>query len=334
MSSRRLRVIGVLALGAAATACAAAAPTGVQEPAAAPTTAAAIQTADAPAADTPTAGTPTAGTTGVGSPPTASPPTPDASTAAAKGRAPSTTTAASAAGAGSWVLGATPLPKGPDGTPLVLPTPAALRDRRLPTTDRLPPPPAGAPYQSTASPIDAAMAARMGDTYKPGCPVGLGDLRHLTMSFWGFDGRPHTGELVVNASVAAAVQKVFGRLFTARFPLEDVRIVEPADLTAEPTGDGNETAAFVCRPVRGTTSTPSAHSYGLAVDINPFQNPYHKGASVLPELASAYLDRSARRPGMIESGDVVTRAFAEAGWTWGGSWTSTKDIMHFSANGR
>jgi hypothetical protein len=237
-------------------------------------------------------------------------------------------------GAAGWVLGATLLPKGPDGKPLVLPTPEALRDRRLATVDRLPPPPAGAPYRSEAASIDAALAARIGTTWQPGCPVALSDLRYVTLSFWGFDDRPHTGELVVNASAADDIRKVFGRLFAARFPIEEMRIVEPADLAAEATGDGNGTAAFVCRPVRGSTTTFSAHSYGIAVDVNPFQNPYKKGASVLPELAGAYLDRAWARPGMIRKGDVVTRAFAEIGWTWGGSWITTKDTMHFSANGR
>jgi len=217
---------------------------------------------------------------------------------------------------------------------MVLPTPPALRDRRLPTVDRLPPPASGAPYASSARSIDAALTARIGTTWQPGCPVPLADLRYLTLSFWGFDGRQHTGDLVVNATVAGAVQRVFGRLFAARFPLEEVRVVEPADVDAEPTGDGNTTAAFICRPIRGSTSTFSAHSFGLAVDINPFQNPYSKGPSVLPELASAYLDRKKSRPGMIARGDVVTRAFAEVGWSWGGSWNSPKDLMHFSANGR
>jgi hypothetical protein len=263
----------------------------------------------------------------------ATPPQP----AAAPPAAPNTTAPVGAsrpAASASWVLGATPLPKGADGKPLVLPTPQALRDRRLPTVDRLPPPAAGAPFASTAAPIDAALAARMGTTWQPGCPVALADLRYLTLSFWGFDAKPHTGELVVNAGAADDVRKVFGRLFAARFPIEEMRIVEPGDLSAEATGDGNGTAAFVCRPVRGSTSTPSAHSYGLAIDVNPFQNPYKKGASVLPELASSYLDRSSVRPGMIVKGDVVTRAFAEVGWTWGGTWSSPRDLMHFSANGR
>ena len=72
---------------------------------------------------------------------------------------------------------------------------------------------------------------------------------------------------------------------------------------------------------------------GLAVDLNPFQNPYRRGNLVLPELASAYLDRDRARPGMIRPGDVVTKAFAAIGWTWGGSWQSPTDHMHFSATG-
>ena len=57
---------------------------------------------------------------------------------------------------------------------------------------------------------------------------------------------------------------------------------------------------------------------------------------VLAELASAYLDRSWHRLGMVLPGGVGTRAFADAGWTWGGDFTSVSDscLMHFSANGR
>jgi hypothetical protein len=232
---------------------------------------------------------------------------------------------------GGWRVGARPLPLRPDGFGEVLATPAALRDRRLPTVDRLPPPPGGR-FRSTIRPIGPAVRARMGTTWKPGCPVGLADLRDVTVSFRGFDGRPHTGELVVNRRVAAAVVSVFARLYRARFPIEEMRLVTTADLEAHPTGDGNNTAAFVCRPARGQTRW-SAHAYGLAVDVDPFQNPYRRGDLVLPELASAYLDRADRRPGMIYPGDVVTTAFAAIGWTWGGTFRTPKDLMHFSATG-
>jgi hypothetical protein len=125
---------------------------------------------------------------------------------------------------------------------------------------------------------------------------------------------------------------VFARLYRAHFPIEEMRLVTTADLEAHPTGDGNNTAAFVCRAARKQARW-SAHAYGLAVDVDPFQNPYRRGDLVLPELASSYLDRARARPGMIRQGDVVTAAFAAIGWTWGGTWQSPKDLMHFSATG-
>jgi hypothetical protein len=272
-------------------------------------------------------------------PPTSGPPVGEATSSSGSGAGgtpqpptsqppggPSTTVPAAA-----WRVGAKPLPLRPDGFGKVLPTPAPLRDRRLPTTDRLPPPPGGA-FRSTVAPIGPAVRARMGQTWTSRCPVGLGDLRYVTVSFRGFDGRAHTGELVVNRRAAAEVVSVFARLYRARFPLEEMRLVTTADLHAHPTGDGNNTAAFVCRAARGQTRW-SAHAYGLAVDVDPFQNPYRRGDLVLPELASAYLERADRRPGMILPGGPVTAAFAAVGWTWGGTWRSPKDLMHFSATG-
>jgi D-alanyl-D-alanine carboxypeptidase len=231
----------------------------------------------------------------------------------------------------AWRVGARPLPLRPDGFGQVQPTPAALRDRRLPTIDRLPPPP-GDRFQAAVRPIGPAIRARMGATWSPACPVRLTDLRYLTVSFWGFDRRAHTGELVVHRRVADQLVSVFTRLHQARFPIEQMRLVTTADLGAPPTGDGNNTAAFVCRRARKQTRW-SAHAYGLAVDLNPFHNPYRRGNLVLPELASAYLERDRERPGMIRPGDVVTTAFADIGWTWGGTWRSPTDHMHFSATG-
>jgi hypothetical protein len=170
-------------------------------------------------------------------------------------------------------------------------------------------------------------------TWDPACPVALGDLRYLNVSFWGFDDRPHTGELLVHAEVADDVVAVFRRLHEVRFAVEEMRITRADELDAHPTGDGNNTGAFVCRPSRGTSEW-SEHAYGRAVDVNPFHNPYLKGEVVLPELASSYRDRADRRPGMIVAGDAATQAFASIGWGWGGDWRSSKDPMHFSADGR
>ncbi len=158
------------------------------------------------------------------------------------------------------------------------------------------------------------------------------DLAYLTMSFWGFDGAHHSGEMIVNRSVAHDIVSVFRTLHRNRFPLEEMRVTTRSELDAPPTGDGNNTSAFVCRAAR-LSDEWSEHAYGLAVDVNPFHNPYVRDALVVPELAIAYRDRAWARPGMIRPGDVVTRAFAEIGWHWGGAWSSVQDWMHFSRSG-
>ena len=229
-------------------------------------------------------------------------------------------------------VGVDALPRPTDGFGEVLPTPKALRVRRFRTTDLLPPPADGR-FHATVGAVTPAIRTRMGATWSPACPVALADLAYLNLTFRGFDGGVHTGELVVAADQADNVVSVFRTLFRASYPIEEMRLPTTADLEAPPTGDGNNTAGLVCRAARGQTSW-SAHAYGLAVDVNPFLNPYSKGDLVLPERASAYLDRTRTQPGIIHPGDVVVRAFTRIGWTWGGSWSSLKDYQHFSATGR
>lgn len=270
---------------------------------------------------------------GCGGRPAVAPTTAPVPTAATTS-APAPTTAAAAptpAGTGAtaapaW-LGTRVLPAGPAGYPLPVATPPELTTRRIVTVEELPPPADGA-FHSTVTPVPAAVQAR--STWSARCPVTLAELRHVTVGFRGFDGRPHTGELLVHRDVADAVVTVFRRLFALGFPIERMRVTSAAELAAPPTGDGNTTAGFACRPTRGAT-TWSAHAYGKAIDVDPFQNPYRGGDRVLPELATTYLDRDRQRPGMITP--AVVAAFRAAGWTWGGGWTSPVDLMHFTATG-
>lgn len=229
----------------------------------------------------------------------------------------------------SW-LGSRPLEVGPDGNPASAPTPPELSDRRFTTVDRLPPPPQDR-FVSTVGPVPADVAAR--STWEEGCPVSLEELAYVTASFRGFDGLAHTGELLVAEEAADDMVSVFEQLFVAGFPIEEMRITSPGDLDLVPTGDGNPTSSFVCRPVTGGSGW-SEHARGLAIDINPFHNPYLKDERVIPELAGDYLDRERLLPGMIVEGDVVTGAFDSVGWEWGGRWSTLKDYQHFSLTGR
>ncbi|MDG2114896.1 MAG: M15 family metallopeptidase, partial [Actinomycetota bacterium] len=169
------------------------------------------------------------------------------------------------------------------------PTPPELVDRRLATIDILPPP-ADDQYVATIGPVPEDVVAR--STFTTACPVTLDELRYLTMTFWGFDEMPHTGEMVVNASIADLTVDVFEQLYELRYPIEDMSVMPAEFWTRTPSGDDNITSSFECRAAVGGSGGWSNHAFGLAIDINPFHNPYRKGTLILPELADAYFDRA------------------------------------------
>jgi hypothetical protein len=222
------------------------------------------------------------------------------------------------------------LPETPAGFGEVRPTPPVLRRRAFTLTDQVAALPGHGYASLIESPAPADVIAR--STWAKGCPVTRDQLAWLRLTFWGFDARRHTGELLVNAAAADDLDQVFRRLWEARFPLEQVLVVRSIDEEAPPTGDGNGTGSFVCRAVTGGSGF-SQHAYGLAIDVNTFQNPYQNDDVVLPELASSYLERDQVRPGMITADGPVVAAFREIGWSWGGDWNSLKDYQHFSLNG-
>jgi hypothetical protein len=166
-----------------------------------------------------------------------------------------------------------------------------------------------------------------------GCPVPISDLRLVTLTYWGFDGQPHDGQLIVNRDAVRPVVRAMRSLYDARFPIRRMVLVDHYGADDKRSMAADNTSAFNCRLVEHSASW-SQHAFGRAIDVNPLENPYVVGKEVLPPAGRVFTDRSLRRTGMIHAGDAIVRAFAAVGWRWGGSWTSSKDYQHFSANGR
>lgn len=190
--------------------------------------------------------------------------------------------------------------------------------------------------------IPAAVRREMrGTTWKRECPVPLSDLRLLRFNHWGFDGVVKRGPMVVHEDVADDVLWAFRQLFEARFPIKRVALARefvPEEFEPRISSRRSVTAAFNCRTVvtpLGPGTSFSQHAYGLAIDINPVQNPFVMADGfVRNRMARPYVDRSRDLPGMIHDGDVVVRSFEAIGWSWGGRWNAAKDYMHFSRTGR
>ncbi len=211
---------------------------------------------------------------------------------------------------------------------------AATTTAAATTTTVVPPTTVAAVPDSTfTGTVVVVSAADLGSSWRPGCPVAPDALRLLRLSYWGFDDQAHTGSIVVAAGVSAAVLDVFRTLYDQRFP---IRRMEPVDVFGsddDASMAADNTSGFNCRQAVATGPPHwSNHAFGLAVDVNPIENPYLLAGQVLPPAGADFLDRSVYRPGMAVAGGVLTKAFAAAGWGWGGTWDSP-DYQHFSANG-
>ncbi len=181
------------------------------------------------------------------------------------------------------------------------------------------------PFRSTVSEVDPSM---LGSTWRPGCPVSPADLSLLTVSVVGFDGRAYDGELIVHRSVADSVVQIFDQLYQHRYPIERMEPVSVFDGDDDASMAANNSSAFNCRPTTGGTRW-ARHAFGMAIGLNPAQNPYVSVTTVLPPAGADFIDRAVHHPAMIRQGDVVVDAFAAAGWRWGGDFSSITDWQHF-----
>jgi hypothetical protein len=194
------------------------------------------------------------------------------------------------------------------------------------------------PFQSAIRPLAPAERAQLrSEFWHSGCPVGLSSLRVLTVSYWDFDGNDQTGGLVVNRRAATSLAKVFRQLYRLHFPIRHLSFADAYGPKAGRPRDRDISGSFECRravpsPCGSGTGNWSMHAYGLAIDINPIENPYTGCGRTRDRASVPYLNRSRLRPGMVTP--AVVRAFRSIGWGWGGAWAgSTKDYMHFSLSG-
>ena len=198
----------------------------------------------------------------------------------------------------------TPTPAQTPPPSTAAPTPATQAAPRPPTpAPPAPPPPPAVPapapaplpaYQASAVPIDPALTQRMSSSWRPGCPVPLADLRYVRVSYVDFGGAPQTGELVVHVDATSAVIEAFRVLYEQRFPIRSLRLVDDFGGSDDASMAADNTSGFNCRAVTGGSGW-SRHAYGRAIDLNPVENPYVRGGTVLPP-AGRDLPRPFTRP--------------------------------------
>ncbi len=150
------------------------------------------------------------------------------------------------------------------------------------------------------------------------------NLTIITVLYFGFDEKIHKGQIVIHKKLSAEIKEIFDELFAKRFPIEKVIPIVKYNWDDEASMRDNNSSAFNYRFIAGTKKH-SNHSYGTAIDINPFQNPYIVGKKTSPRGSKYNKDAK----GTILSGSFVVKVFKKRGWKWGGDWKTRKDYQHF-----
>lgn len=194
-------------------------------------------------------------------------------------------------------------------------------------------------YRKFLNPVDPGLSAFSADTIPEAVRLRmqdrpeavsdlLPDLRYLRLLYYDYNGRVRKGEMVCNKAIAEDLLYIFKELYKAQYPIAGIRLTDDFDGDDIRSMEANNTSCFNYRTATNSEKL-SAHALGMAVDINPLQNPYVKGEVVEPEAARPYADRTAEFGHKITEDDLCCRLFRSRGFQWGGSWTSVKDYQHF-----
>lgn len=176
--------------------------------------------------------------------------------------------------------------------------------------------------------------------------ISLKDLSYIKFLHYDFNNNVKVGELIVNKIILDRIINILRELFNNKYQINSFILVD--NYFDNENVDRNSidlksikydnSYSFFYRKIYKTNKL-SNHAYGLAIDINPKENPYlpfvagKSDFSNLTEEEIYYLNnRDKNIPHVITHDDLLYKLFIENGFSWGGDWIDTKDYQHFEVN--
>lgn len=171
-----------------------------------------------------------------------------------------------------------------------------------------------------------------GLSYKENCTIPYEDLRYLSVLHYDFDRNVQSGEIICNQLIAEDLMEIFHELYENEYEIDKIRLIDEYQADDDLSCADNNSSCFNFRTVAGSSNL-SNHAKGMAIDINPFQNPYITYPDGVERISPAgsepYADRTSGKEHMITENDLCYQLFTEHGFSWGGHWKSLKDYQHF-----
>lgn len=153
----------------------------------------------------------------------------------------------------------------------------------------------------------------------------IDSLSLVDVIYYSFDGRRHSGQIIVDSRLEDDVYEIFELIEKLKFPVGKVIPIVAYDWDDEASMADNNSSSFNFRVIANTNKL-SLHSFGRAIDINPVQNPVIYPTGVIAPEGATYRPQN---NGAFSPAHPVVQEFLKRGWHWGGNFEQPKDYHHF-----
>jgi hypothetical protein len=144
----------------------------------------------------------------------------------------------------------------------------------------------------------------------------------IEVKYVDFESKIQTGKIVCNKYISSKLKRIFKKLLEIEFPIYSIIPISEFNWNDDLSCENNNTSCFNYRKVKGTDFL-SDHAKGLAIDINPVQNPWvNPKYGNLPKGSNYDITKK----GTIT--EDIANIFKEDGFKWGGDWENS-DYQHF-----
>ena len=150
----------------------------------------------------------------------------------------------------------------------------------------------------------------------------------LTVKYIDKDGSFCEGQIVVDKGLANEVKEFFDFCITIKYQIDKIVPIQNQGYKGDDylSMNDNNSSAMNFRYIEGTQRL-SLHSFGFAIDINPWDNPVVKDGEVFVPKGAEYKPEDERT---LNSNHPVVKWLEERGWEWGGLWVDWyEDNHHF-----
>lgn len=190
-------------------------------------------------------------------------------------------------------------------------------------------------------------------SFKENSSIYLHELVYIKLLHYNYKNQVVVGELIIHASIINEIKEIFKNLFNIKYQIYSMRLIDDFWLSNDPIKSdrnsvlNNNTSAFCYRNI-SNKNTLSNHSKGIAIDINPLENPYIKrnddGSFNYDELTeyeiSVLVNREEKakyNKHLIVLNDEICNIFEKEGFICGAVWPTISDkypcdYQHFEPN--